>query len=602
MGEVGHKALRAVLIANRGEIAVRVIRACREAGLRSVACYADPDEGAPHTRLADEAHRLPGSTPGETYLNSDALLAVAVASGADAVHPGYGFLSENAAFAEAVLDAGLTWIGPPPGAMRALGDKVSAREVARRVGAPMAPGTDRPVADATEVEKFADDHGLPIAIKAAMGGGGRGIKIVHRRDDIAELFASAVREAEVAFGRGECFVERYLARARHVEAQVLADRHGTVVVVGTRDCSLQRRHQKLVEEAPAPFLSEEQRCQIHESAAAICREVRYESAGTVEYLVGEDGTVSFLEVNTRLQVEHPVTEETTGLDLVAQQFRIAAGERLDLPEEPAALGHSIEFRLNAEDPARRFLPAPGTVTRFDVPSGPGIRMDSGVEAGSVIGGQFDSLLAKLIVTGRDRDHALARARRALAELRIDGVPTVVPFHRQVVEHPDFVGDGKTFAVHTRWIDDEFLPAAEADPGRADDGTDDGALPTSVTVMIGGRPHVVAVPGLPLLQGASAEYVLAGIRERAAAVAADRSAVAGPAVVSPMQGTIVRVAVEEGRTVAAGDLIAVVEAMKMENAVTAHRDGVVQDLAVKPGVTVAQDAPICAIVAGDERAS
>ena len=588
--------LQAVLVANRGEIAVRVIRACREAGLRSIACYADPDDGAPHTRLADEAHRLPGSAAGETYLNIDALLALAATSGADAVHPGYGFLSENAAFAEAVLDAGLTWIGPPPAAMRALGDKVSAREVARRVGAPMAPGTDRPVADAGEVEKFADEHGLPIAIKAAMGGGGRGIKIVHRREDIAELFTSAVREAEVAFGRGECFVERYLARARHVEAQVLADRHGTVVVVGTRDCSLQRRHQKLVEEAPAPFLSEEQRRQISESAAAICREVGYESAGTVEYLVGEDGTVSFLEVNTRLQVEHPVTEETTGLDLVAQQFRIAAGEALDLPAEPAAVGHSIEFRLNAEDPARRFLPAPGTVTRFETPSGPGIRMDSGVETGSVIGGQFDSLLAKLIVTGRDRDHALARARRALAELQIEGVPTVVPFHRQVVEHSDFVGDGKTFAVHTRWIDDEFLPQAEAE-GSAASGIDDGSLPTSVTVMIGGRPHVVAVPGLPLLEGRSAEYVLAGLRERAAA-AADRRSSAGPAVVSPMQGTIVRVAVEEGQTVAAGDLIAVVEAMKMENPVTAHVDGIVQDLAVKPGVTVAQDASICQVVAAD----
>jgi acetyl-CoA/propionyl-CoA carboxylase biotin carboxyl carrier protein len=584
--------VKAVLIANRGEIAVRVIRPCLEAGLRSGACYADPDEGAPHTRLADQAHRLPGATAKETYLDSGALLAVARASGADAVHPGYGFLSENAAFADAVIAAGLTWIGPPPAAMRALGDKVSARAVARRVGAPMAPGTDRPVSDAAEVEAFAADHGLPIAIKAAMGGGGRGIKIAHRTEDIAELYASAVREAELAFGSGECFVERYLAHARHVEAQVLADRHGRVVVVGTRDCSLQRRHQKLVEEAPAPFLTDEQRRSIHESAAAICAAVGYESAGTVEYLVGEDGTVSFLEVNTRLQVEHPVTEETTGLDLVALQFRIAAGEPLDLPAEPGVTGHAIEFRLNAEDPARNFLPAPGTVTRFDVPTGPGIRLDSGVEAGSVIGGQFDSLLAKLIVTGRDRDHALARARRALAELRIEGVPTVVPFDRQVVDHPDFVGDGTGFAVHTRWIDDEFLPAAAtAAPG-------DGALPAEVTIQFGGRPYTVALPGLPLLEGPSAASVLAGIRARSGAAGDGRRG--GPAVVSPMQGTIVRVAVEDGQTVSAGDLIAVVEAMKMENPVKAHLDGVVRDLTVKPGDTVAQDAPICQVVADADR--
>ena len=585
--------MNAVLVANRGEIAVRVIRACQEAGLRSIACYADPDEGAPHTRLADEAHRLPGTTPGQTYLNFEAVLAVAAAAGADAVHPGYGFLSENAAFAEAVVAAGLTWIGPPPEAMRALGDKVSAREVARRVGAPMAPGTDRPVVGAAEVEAFAEAHGLPIAIKAAKGGGGRGIKIVHRREDIAELFASAVREAEVAFGNGECFVERYLAHARHVEAQVLADQHGTVVVVGTRDCSLQRRHQKLVEEAPAPFLTDEQRRAIHESAAAICAEVGYQSAGTVEYLVGEDGTVSFLEVNTRLQVEHPVTEETTGLDLVAQQFRIAAGERLDLPAEPVVQGHSIEFRLNAEDPTRNFLPSPGTLTRFDVPAGPGIRMDSGVETGSVIGGQFDSLLAKLIVTGRDRDHALARARRALAELQIEGVPTVVPFHRQVVDHPDFVGNGKSFTIHTRWIDDEFLPAAEAATAEADG---DGGLPSEVTIEFGGRPYTVALPGLPLLEGRSADYVLTGIRERSSTAATGSHR--GPAVVSPMQGTIVRVAVEEGQTVAIGDLIAVVEAMKMENPVKAHSNGVIRDLTVKPGDTIAQDTPICEVHAAE----
>jgi acetyl-CoA/propionyl-CoA carboxylase biotin carboxyl carrier protein len=591
----GRNPLRAVLVANRGEIAVRVIRACREAGLRSIACYADPDEGALHRRLADEAHRLPGATAAETYLNGAALLAVAAAAGADALHPGYGFLSENADFADAVIAAGLTWIGPPPAAMRALGDKVSARAVARQVGAPMVAGTDRPVRDAGEVEEFARRHGLPVAIKAALGGGGRGIKIVHRMDDIAELFHSAVREAELAFGRGECFVERYLARARHVEAQVLADEHGTVAVVGTRDCSLQRRHQKLVEEAPAPFLSPEQRRSVHESAAAICREVGYRGAGTVEYLVGEDGTVSFLEVNTRLQVEHPVTEETTGLDLVAEQFRIAAGEAVALPAEPPARGHAIEFRLNCEDPQRRFLPAPGTVTRFDLPGGPGVRVDSGVEVGTVVGGQFDSLLAKLIVTGRDRDHALARARRALAEVRIEGLPTVVPFHRQVADHPDFVGDGRSFAIHTRWIDDGFLTDAGAAPGGAESSTDD-EVPASVSVEIGGRPLLVSLPGLAVIQGTSAASVLAGIRARSSGASVGPAR--GGAVVSPMQGRIVRVAVEEGQSVAAGDVVAVVEAMKMENAVHAAVDGIVRDLGVKVGDSVAQDAAICRVEVAD----
>jgi len=584
----GHP-FQAVMVANRGEIAVRVIRACREAGLRSIACYADPDEGAPHTRLADEAHRLPGATAGETYLNQEALLAVAGQAGAEAVHPGYGFLSENAAFAEAVIAAGLVWIGPPPAAMRALGDKVSARDVARRVGAPMVAGSDRPVAGVAEVEDFAARHGLPIAIKAAFGGGGRGIKIVYREEEIPELFASAVREAEMAFGRGECFVERYLARARHVEAQVLADRYGTVTVVGTRDCSLQRRHQKLVEEAPAPFLTAEQRRAVHEAAAAICREVGYEGAGTVEYLVDQDGTVSFLEVNTRLQVEHPVSEETTGLDLVAEQFRIAAGERLQVPPEPVARGHAIEFRLNAEDPDRRFLPAPGTITRLEFPAGPGLRVDSGVEVGTVVGGAFDSLLAKLIVTGRDRQHALSRARRALAELTIEGVPTVVPFHRRVVEHPDFIGDGTSFAVHTRWIDEEFLPAADR-PAVADDGE----MPSAVTVRIGHRTHSVALPGLAVLRGASADAVRAGIRRQAANDAGDAAAGHG-AVLSPMQGTVARVVVEEGDAVVAGAVLAVIEAMKMEHPVHAPADGVVHDLLVKVGDGVAQDAPICQVV-------
>ncbi|HEX6493449.1 MAG TPA: biotin carboxylase N-terminal domain-containing protein [Candidatus Dormibacteraeota bacterium] len=573
--------MNAVLIANRGEIAVRIVRACREAGIRSVACYADPDAGSLHTRLATDAHRLPGDTPAETYLDAAALLAVAAAAGADAVHPGYGFLSEDAAFAEAVIAAGLTWIGPPPAAMRALGDKVSARAVARRVGAPMVAGTDRPVSDVLDLEEFAERHGLPLAIKAAFGGGGRGIRIVHRVEEAGELLASAQREAALAFGRGDCFVERYLPRARHVEAQVLADRHGAVVVAGTRDCSLQRRHQKLVEEAPAPFLSDGQRRAIHESAAAICREVGYEGAGTVEYLVGEDGTVSFLEVNARLQVEHPVTEETTGLDLVAAQLRIAAGEPLGLQAEPVTRGHAFEFRLTSEDPARNFVPAPGTVTSLELPGGPGVRVDSGIEAGSVVGGRFDSLLAKLIVTGPDRAHALARARRALAELHIGGLPTAVPFHRAVVEHPDFVGNGRGFAVHTRWIDEVYLPHHSATPDHP---------PDSVAVRIGARTHTVRLPGHSGLEGAAAASVMAGIAGRPA-TDPDRAA-RTDAVLSPMQGTVVRVAVEDGQPVAAGDLVAVVEAMKMENAVLAPADGVVRELAVGVGDTVAQDTPLC----------
>jgi acetyl-CoA/propionyl-CoA carboxylase biotin carboxyl carrier protein len=580
--------MRSVLVANRGEIAVRVIRACREAGLRSIACYADPDEGAPHTVLADEAHRLPGTTPADTYLNAPALLALAGKAGADALHPGYGFLSEDAAFAEAVIAAGLIWIGPPPAAMRAVGDKVSARRLARQVGAPMAAGTDQPVSGPDEVVDFARRHGLPVAIKAAFGGGGRGIKVAHTMEEIPELYASATREAELSFGRGECFVERYLARARHVEAQVLADAHGNVVVVGTRDCSLQRRHQKLVEEAPAPYLTEDQRRQINDSAAAICRAAGYQGAGTVEYLVGEDGTISFLEVNARLQVEHPVTEETTGIDIVAAQFAIAEGAPLDLMAEPPAIGHAIEFRLNAEDPARRFLPTPGTVTRFDLPGGPGIRVDAGVEAGTVVGDQFDSLLAKLIVTGRDRDQALTRARRALSELRIEGLPTVVPFHRQLVEHPDFVGNGTTFSVHTRWIDEEFLPAAGAPASAADEGD----MPEVAPVRLGRRTLPVRLPGLALLQGRAAEAVRQGIRSRPedSGVAHARPDL----VVAPMQGTVVTVAVEDGQEVAPGDLIAVVEAMKMENPVHAAMAGVVHDLSVKPGASVAQDAVICRI--------
>ncbi|MEW2499913.1 MULTISPECIES: biotin carboxylase N-terminal domain-containing protein [unclassified Amycolatopsis] len=571
-----------VLVANRGEIAVRVIRAARDAGLASVAVYADPDARAPHTRLADEAYALHGSTAAESYLDIDKILDVAKVSGADAVHPGYGFLSENAGFAQAVLDAGLVWIGPGPQAIRDLGDKVTARKIARSVGAPLVPGTEEPAKNADEVVAFADEHGLPVAIKAAFGGGGRGLKVARTREEIPELFESATREAVAAFGRGECFVERYLDHPRHVEAQVLADAHGTVVVAGTRDCSLQRRHQKLVEEAPAPFLSDEQRELIHSSAKQICAAAGYLGAGTVEYLVGTDGTISFLEVNTRLQVEHPVTEETTGLDLVLEQFRIARGERLAM-SDPEPRGHAFEFRINGEDPGRGFLPTPGTVRRFDVPEGPGIRLDSGVEAGSVVGGQFDSMLAKLIVSGPDRATALARSRRALAELAVEGLATVVPFHRAVVRDPAFTAEDG-FTVHTRWIEEDFatvLPEYSAEP--ADDG--------KVSISVGGRALRVSLPGLSEV-GSRADEIRAA--SAAVALGPRATAVSGDAVTTPMQGTIVKLAVAEGDTVETGDLIAVVEAMKMENPVKAHKSGVVTGLAVAVGDSRAQGEVLCEI--------
>ncbi|WP_326837951.1 biotin carboxylase N-terminal domain-containing protein [Amycolatopsis rhabdoformis] len=576
------KVFTKVLVANRGEIAVRVIRAARDAGLASVAVYADPDAHAPHTRLADEAYALHGTTAAESYLDIDKILDVAKVSGADAVHPGYGFLSENAAFAQAVLDAGLVWIGPGPQAIRDLGDKVTARKIARSVGAPLVPGTEEPVASADEVVAFADEHGLPVAIKAAFGGGGRGLKVARTREEIPELFDSATREAVAAFGRGECFVERYLDRPRHVEAQVLADAHGTVVLAGTRDCSLQRRHQKLVEEAPAPFLTDEQHELIRSSAKRICAAAGYLGAGTVEYLVGTDGTISFLEVNTRLQVEHPVTEETTGLDLVLEQFRIARGERLD-PADPEPRGHAFEFRVNGEDPGRGFLPMPGTVRRFDVPEGPGIRLDSGVEAGTVVGGQFDSMLAKLIVSGPDRATALARSRRALAELTVEGLATVVPFHRAVVRDPAFTAE-TGFGVHTRWIEEDFvndLPEYSAEP--ADDG--------KVTISVGGRALRVALPGLSEV-GSRAEEIRAA--SAAVALGPRASAVSGDAVTTPMQGTVVKLAVAEGDSVEIGDLIAVVEAMKMENPVKAHKAGVVTGLAVAVGDSRAQGEVLCEI--------
>jgi acetyl-CoA/propionyl-CoA carboxylase biotin carboxyl carrier protein len=578
--------LRKVLVANRGEIAVRVVRAARDAGMRSVAIHAEPDRGALHTRLADEVVALDGADAASTYLNTGAVVAAALASRADAVHPGYGFLSENADFAQAVLDAGLVWVGPSPRTIRELGDKVTARRIARAVGAPLAAGTEDPVGDVAEIEEFARTHGLPLVIKAAYGGGGRGLKVVRDAAAIPELFASATREATAAFGRGECFVERFLDRARHVEAQVLADEYGAVVVVGTRDCSLQRRNQKLVEEAPAPFLTDRQRQVIHESAKEICRAAGYIGAGTVEYLVGNDGQISFLEVNTRLQVEHPVTEETTGVDLVAEQFRIAAGAKLMSDADPVAMGHAVEFRLTSEDAGRGFQPVPGTVTAFGMPSGPGIRLDSGVEAGDPVDGRFDSMFAKLVVRGTDRDDTLRRARRALAEARVEGVPTPLPFYRQVVEHPDYVGDGRGFRVHNRWIENDF-------DGHIDPWADLTAHrdPNELGVQVGRRVLSVRVPGLAALG-----ELAASVREQAAALRSDAGpTIAGDAVTAPMQGTIVQVAVEDGAYVDEGDLIAVLEAMKMENRVIAHHAGVVTGLAVAPGDSVGYRTVLCEVV-------
>ncbi|ADJ42753.1 acetyl/propionyl-CoA carboxylase, biotin carboxylase subunit fused with biotin carboxyl carrier subunit [Amycolatopsis mediterranei S699] len=587
VGETTGGPVTKILVANRGEIAVRVIRAAKDAGLASVAVYADPDRDAPHVRLADEAFALGGTTAAESYLNFDKLLDAAKRSGADSVHPGYGFLSENADFAQAVLDAGLTWIGPSPQAIRDLGDKVTARHIAMRAGAPLVPGTKEPVKDASEIVAFADEHGLPVAIKAAFGGGGRGLKVARTREEIPELFESATREAVAAFGRGECFVERYLDKPRHVEAQVLADMHGTAIVVGTRDCSLQRRHQKLVEEAPAPFLNDEQRKRIHESAKAICKEAGYYGAGTVEYLVATDGTISFLEVNTRLQVEHPVSEETTGLDLVREMFRIARGEKLRITEDPEPRGHSIEFRINGEDAGRGFLPAPGTVTKFVAPSGPGVRVDSGVESGSVIGGQFDSMLAKLIVTGSDRNNALERSRRALAEMVVEGMATVLPFDRVIVDDPAFIGDENGFSVHTRWIETEFDNKIEPFVAPDIEATEEEPR-QNVVVEVGGRRLEVSLPGGFALEGGGGRgggvTVKAKPRKRAGGT---KAAVSGDAVTAPMQGTIVKVAVEEGQTVEAGELIVVLEAMKMENPVTAHKAGTVTGLSVEVGAAVTQ---------------
>jgi acetyl-CoA/propionyl-CoA carboxylase, biotin carboxylase, biotin carboxyl carrier protein len=586
--------LRKVLVANRGEIAVRVIRACRDAGLGSVAVYADPDRDAPFVRLADEAFALGGTTAAESYLDFDKVIGAAKRAGADGIHPGYGFLSENADFAQAVIDAGIVWIGPTPKAIRDLGDKVTARHIAMRAGAPLVPGTPDPVSGADEVLEFAREHGLPVAIKAAFGGGGRGMKVARAEKEIPELYESAVREAVAAFGRGECFVERYLDKPRHVEAQVLADTHGNVIVVGTRDCSLQRRFQKLVEEAPAPFLTDEQRRTIHEAAKAICKEAGYHGAGTVEFLVGQDGMITFLEVNTRLQVEHPVSEETSGLDLVREQFRIAEGKVLNLLEDPEPRGHSIEFRINGEDAGRNFLPAPGTVTAISFPAGPGVRVDAGVEAGSVVGGNFDSLLAKLIVTGSDRAQALERSRRALAEFQVEGMATVLDFHRVVVNEPAFAATrAEDFTVHTRWIETEWDNPIQPYTGGAEAEQEETPRQT-VVVEVGGRRLEVSLPGDLALGGGGGAGAGAHKAPRKRAGGKGGSAASGDAVTAPMQGTIIKVAVSDGDTVSAGDLVVVLEAMKMENPVTAHKDGVVTGLAAEPGSSVSQGAVICEI--------
>ena len=584
--------MRKVLIANRGEIAIRVARACRDAGLASVAIYSDQDIDALHVKAADEAYALDGATPAQTYLDIAKILGVAARSGADAVHPGYGFLAENAAFAQAVIDAGLTWIGPPPAAIDALGDKVKARDIAKRVGAPLAPGTDGPVSSAEEIKDFALKHGLPVAIKAAFGGGGRGLKVARTFEEIEEQYESAVREATAAFGNGECFAERYLDRPRHVETQCLADAHGNVVVISTRDCSLQRRHQKLVEEAPAPFLTDAQVKQLYDASKSILKEAGYVGAGTCEFLVAADGAISFLEVNTRLQVEHPVSEEVTGIDLVREMFRIADGEELGY-DDPAHRGHSIEFRINAEDPARNFLPAPGTITEWNPPSGPGVRLDAGYTAGSTVPQSFDSLIGKLIITGADREQALQRSRRALAEFTVGGMPTVLPFHRAVVNDPAFTSE--PFSIFTRWIETEFtaelepqdlVPAAEAD---AD------AARQRLTVEVGGKRLEVTLPAALGFQGAANSAPAGGTARPAGRRARGGGAKAsGDTLVTPMQGTIVKIVAAEGQQVNADETVVVLEAMKMEQPLKAHKAGTITGLTVEVGQTVTSGTVICQI--------
>jgi acetyl-CoA/propionyl-CoA carboxylase biotin carboxyl carrier protein len=576
------EAISKLLIANRGEIAVRVIRAAKDAGIKTVAVYADQDRNARFARLAHEAYALNGKTSQETYLVPEKILSIAQRSGANAIHPGYGFLSENADFAQMVIDAGLIWIGPPPSAIRALGDKVSARHIANTVGAPLAPGTPDPVNSADEVVAFAKEHGVPVAIKAAHGGGGRGLKVAFTVEEIPEQFDSATREALAAFGRGECFVEKYLEKPRHVETQCLADKEGNVVVVSTRDCSLQRRHQKLVEEAPAPFLSKEQEKVLYESSKALLKEAGYVGAGTCEFLIGKDGTISFLEVNTRLQVEHPVSEEITGIDLVREQFRIAEGGTLDYGDPPIH-GHSIEFRINGEDAGRGFLPTPGPIHSVRFPGGPGVRVDSGITTGDVITGSFDSLLAKLIVTGATRKDAIEKARRALKEFEITGLPTVIPFHRVVVEDPAFCAEkAKDFTIHTRWIETEFTTEIEPWDGAIEDGFDEEELYRTVVVEVEGRRLKVGVPAGIFAAGQKAKLGKAPKRAVSGRVGDGSSE---GTISSPMQATVVKVLVEPGHSVVAGDLVCVLEAMKMEQPISAPRDGTIESVSVRPGDSV-----------------
>jgi acetyl-CoA/propionyl-CoA carboxylase biotin carboxyl carrier protein len=572
-----------LLIANRGEIAVRIIRAAKDAGISTVAVYADQDRNARHTRLAHEAYALNGTTSGDTYLVIEKLLAIAQRTGANAIHPGYGFLAENAEFAQAVENAGLIWIGPSPDAIRALGDKVSARKIAQEVGAPLAPGTDGPLESAAEVIAFATEHGLPVAIKAAYGGGGRGLKVARTMEEIPDLFDSATREAITAFGRGECFVEKFLERPRHVETQCLADATGHVVVISTRDCSLQRRHQKLVEEAPAPFLTDEQNTTLYESSKAILKKAGYVGAGTCEFLIGQDGTISFLEVNTRLQVEHPVSEEVTGIDLVREQFRIAEGEALGY-NDPPAKGHSIEFRINGEDPGNGFLPMPGPVHTMRLPGGPGVRVDSGVTTGDVVSGAFDSLLAKLIITGSSREDALERARRALSEFEVAGLPTVLPFHRAIVEEPDFIAvHAKDFAVHTTWIEGNFTNQIPPWSGSIQDRDLEEDLYRTVVVEVEGRRLKVGVPSSIFAGQSSANRRLKAPKRMAKNRESDSST--SNSIVSPMQATVVKVLVSEGDVVIKGDLLVVLEAMKMEQSIVAPAGGTVLMVDITEGESV-----------------
>ena len=568
-----------VLIANRGEIAVRIIRAAKDAGIATVAIYADQDRNAMHSAMADESYALGGTTSADTYLVIDKILKIAKRSGANAIHPGYGFLAENAEFAQAVIDAGIIWIGPSPKAIEQLGDKVSARHIAEKVGAPLAPGTLNPVTGAEEVLDFVAKHGLPIAIKAAYGGGGRGIKVVYNKEEITEAFESATREAVAAFGRGECFVEKYLEKPRHVETQCLADAYGNVIVVSTRDCSLQRRHQKLVEEAPAPFLSEDQIKRLYDSSKAILKEVGYQGAGTCEFLVAQDGTISFLEVNTRLQVEHPVSEEVTGLDLVREQFRIAEGGKLE-QSDPVVTGHSFEFRINGEDAGRNFMPAPGTIHSFSIPTGPGVRVDTGVEAGSEISGSFDSMIAKLIVTGASREQALERSRRALSEMHIDGMPTVLPFHRKIVNDPAFIGSNGKFGIYTRWIETEWNNDIEPWSGSHQQGAQE-AQRNNVVVEVDGKRIEVTLPRQLFLAGGTQSQGSAPKRKAHTNVQVD----SGQHLTSQMQATVVKIGVTEGEKVSTGQQLLVLEAMKMESPQNAIRDAVIKKIHVGVGATV-----------------